>query len=803
MKRILMTLMFLVGLLATAQPTAALTMTPPPPIEPPLIMPPIWQMEGLRIASQSVDVQIENQIATTRIDQLFVNDGDGMLEGVYLFPLPVGATVTELTMWIDGVPIESKILPRDEAREIYDTIVRQLRDPALLEYVGTEAIQANVFPIPAKEQRRIEIEYQQVVTADNGLIHYTYPQSSKLYTNLPLERQNIRVEIRSDQALRTVYSPSHPIAENRLSDFHTVLGYEDTNVLATADYELYYGVAAESIGLNLLTYKEEGQDGFFLLLAAPSVVVDESQIVARDVILVMDTSGSMAGEKMAQAQAAAVSLVEQLRPFDRVNIVSFSTGVRTFLPALTPVGDAADYPQFVNSLEALGGTNISQALLVALEQVDESRPTTILFLTDGLPTEGIVEVEALLAAVDQSTPANVRLFAFGVGDDVDTFLLDSLTSTHRGTTSYVRPSERIDEKVDSLFTKMSTPVLADISLDFGGNIVEELYPNTLPDLFAGSQLVLVGRYRQTGPATITLRGDVNGEEQVFVYENNIFRVSGGDEFIPRLWATRAIGNLLQQIRLQGESEELVASVVNLSIRYGIITPYTSYLIEEDDIFSQLGRQNLVDDVMEEAEMAPPMEASGGEAVDRAEFSGGMAEASAPMALPTAAATMTADGTSPNPAVANQPVRLVGSKTFVWRDGRWLDTAYDPSQPVQEVGFASDTYFDLLSAVPEIGPYFALGEQVVVVMGDVTYAVVPGAGQESVTLPQELIATTTPLPAGATPVVVEAVVTPALATPTPSSPVPSPQSPTASLPWGWLIGGVAAAVLFIALLWRRK
>ncbi|MBK8433306.1 MAG: hypothetical protein IPL28_19320 [Chloroflexi bacterium] len=268
MKRILMTLMFLVGLLATAQPTAALTMTPPTH-RATLIMPPIWQMEGLRIAYQSVDVQIANQIATTRIDQLFVNDGDGMLEGVYLFPLPVGATVTELTMWIDGVPIESKILPRDEAREIYDTIVRQLRDPALLEYVGTEAIQANVFPIPAKEQRRIEIEYQQVVTADNGLIHYTYPQSSKLYTNLP-SIGKISASKSAPTKPCAPFIPQPPVAENRLSDFHTVLGYEDTNVLATADYELYYGVAAESIGLNLLTYKEEGQDGFFLLLAAPA-----------------------------------------------------------------------------------------------------------------------------------------------------------------------------------------------------------------------------------------------------------------------------------------------------------------------------------------------------------------------------------------------------------------------------------------------------------------------------------------------------------------------------------------------------
>jgi Ca-activated chloride channel family protein len=293
----------------------------------------------------------------------------------------------------------------------------------------------------------------------------------------------------------------------------------------------------------------------------------------------------MEGEKMAQAKEAAAYVVGQLNPEDRFNIVSFSTGMRSFAPSLVPVNEAGNYETFINSLEALGGTNISLALLEAMNQADGQQPTTIIFLTDGLATEGITDTGLLVETVQQAAPTNVRLFAFGVGDDVDTTLLDSLAQNHRGTTTYVRPFQAIDEIVSTFYAKVSTPVLADISLDFGGMVVEQLYPQTLPDLFAGSQLVLVGRYRDGGPATITLRGTVNGEAKTFVYEDQFFRLRSGDDFIPRLWATRAIGHLLTEIRLHGENPELVQSVVNLSIRYGIITPYTSYLIEEDDIFT--------------------------------------------------------------------------------------------------------------------------------------------------------------------------------------------------------------------------
>jgi len=705
---------------------------PPPVDETPIVRPP-WRIEGLTIEYQRVDVSIEDQVATTHIDQLFVNDNDWMLEGTYLFPLPEGAAINQLTMWVDGQPIEAKILERDEARQIYDAIVRQLRDPALLEYVGTQAVQANVFPIPPHDERRVEIEYTQILPAESGVVHYVYPQSTKLYTNAPLENQSIRVDVRSNEAIRAIYSPSHPVAISREGDFQAVVGYEDSNVVADQDFELYYTVTPEEIGLNLLSYKEGGEDGFFLLLVAPSV--EATEVIAKDVILVMDTSGSMEGEKIQQAQEAATYVIEHLKPGDRFNIVPFSTGVRTYQPELVTAVQPGSYQAFINSLEALGGTNISQALLEAAAMVDPQRPTTIIFLTDGLATEGIVETPLLLDAVGQAMPANARIFAFGVGDDVDPNLLDALVENHRGTTTYVRPFQAIDEEVSSFYAKISTPVLADISLDFGDIIVEQLYPDTLPDLFAGTQLVLAGRYREGGPATITLRGAVNGEPQVFTYEDNQFRTQGGDDFIPRLWATRAIGNLLREIRLRGEEPELVQSVVNLSIRYGIITPYTSYLIEEDDIFTQTGRENIAEGAVEVTRVVTEG------AVEEAAAAADLAEAEAPMALPTMAASATGAPAAPGEVAANTTgqVQIVGSKTFVLRDGVWLDTAYDPERITpQPIGFASDAYFDLLAAMPELGQYLAIGPRVLVVVGDRAYEIVEeGAGVDTAVLPTEL------------------------------------------------------------------
>ncbi len=714
---------------AQDQPPSTVEAYPPPIIEPPICIdcpiPPVWNMAGLEIPYQRVNVTIENQVATTRVEQLFRNPNDWVLEGTYFFPLPPGASVSQLTMWVNDQPIEAKILGKDEARAIYDAIVRQMRDPALLEYVGLDAIQASVFPIPPGEERKIEIEYTHLLTAENGAFRYVYPQSAGAYTQTPLDEQSIRVEIASNEAIRTLYSPSHSIAVSRPSDFSAVAGYEATGVLPAGDFELYYTVSPEEIGLTLLSYKEPGEDGFFLLLVAPGI--EPGEVVAKDVILVLDTSGSMEGEKMAQAQAAATYVIEHLNPEDRFALVSFSTGISLYEPELRPADAPGEYAQYINSLSAVGGTNISGALLEAANLVDE-RPATILFLTDGLATEGITDTPLLLETVAQAMPANARVFAFGVGDDVDTTLLDTLAAEQRGATTYVRPGQAVDEAVSAFYAKVGSPVLTDIQLDLGGIRADQVYPAQLPDLFAGTQLVVAGRYREGGVATITLTGNANGRPQTFTYANQQFRDEGGETFIPRLWATRAIGHLMQQIRLRGENDELVQSIVNLSTRYGIITPYTSFLIEEDDIGAQTGGVPALDEAREA--LAAPAQVSGAAAVDRAATEGELALAAAPAPLAT---VVVSDASGQ--AVVQAAVQTAGSRTFFRRGDVWVDSAYDDSTEPQVIPFASDAYFELLSDRPELGQALALGGEMIIVIDGAAVRITNSGSQSADDQPQ--------------------------------------------------------------------
>ncbi len=724
----LLLLLFL--LLTIAQPVLADGIIIPDPIPIPMPEPLPLRETWLTIRYHRVTVTIENQVATTRVEQEFVNEHDWECEGTYVFPLPEGAAVSEFVMWVDGTPVEANILEASEARRIYEDIVRQRRDPALLEYVGRGAVQARIFPIPPGGSRKIELEYSQVLPAEHGMVRYVYPLNTEKFSARPLEEVRVRVEVRSKDALHAVYSPTHQdrVYVERDGDYRAVVSYEEADLLPDQDFELMYTVSEGDMALNLLSYREPLADGFFLLLAAPTVEVEEGRVIPRDVILVLDTSGSMEGEKLEQAQEALIYVLDHLNAEDRFNVIGFSTGLQQYALGLRPRSEAGAAADWVRRLEAVGGTDINRALLEALAQVDPARPAVLIFLTDGLPTEGVTEIERILSNVEAAAPGNVRLFPFGVGDDVNTTLLDTLAQQQRGTTGYVRPHERIDEEVSGFYAQISTPVLADVSLDWD-LLVEDTYPHPLPDVFAGTQLILVGRYRDGGPTRVTLTGSVDGERQEFLYEGNL-RTEGGDEFIPRLWATRKIGHLLTQIRLHGEREEWVDAIVTLSVRYGIITPYTSFLIEEDDILTERGQAEAVERFM--ATPAPvPFGAPAAEAADeQAEMQ--KAESTGGGAMPEEAAHI---------------VRLVGSKTFKLQDGVWTDTVFDPSRmSTQKIGFGSDDYFELLSARPTWGAYLALGERVIVVSAEGTaYEVVEGAGEPVVIPPTQPPAPTSTSP----------------------------------------------------------
>ncbi len=731
MKRLFFTLLVLASTFFML-PRAALAdgiIIPEPPIchQPcPVPPPPPRDTPYLTVQNHRVSVTIDNQIATTRVDQVFRNDSQWSLEGTYIFPLPENAAINQFNMWINGQKVEGQLYTKEEARRIYDDIVRRRLDPALLEYVGRDLFQASIFPIDPGDTRRIEIEYSQILPLDNGLVQYVYPLSTEKFSANPLENVAITVNLTSREPIKAIYSPSHPVSIQRDGRSKATIGWEDANVRPTTDFSLYYTISPQEVSANLLSVKSPGEDGFFTLLIAPNV--DTEQVVAKDVTLVLDTSGSMSGEKMEQARAALKYVLDHLNKDDRFNVIAFSTGVRAFANQPQPASAVPEAVRFVDQLRPEGSTDINRALLEAIGSADTERPTIIIFLTDGLPTSGVVETPLILNNIEQAATPNLRLFPFGVGDDVDTQLLDSLAGQQRGASAYVRPGERVDEQVSSFYAKVSTPVLADLKLQVDGVTIEDTYPYPLPDLFAGTQLIVTGRYRagsfMAGAPTITLSGQVNGQPRTFRYDDLAFARDGqakpGADFIPRLWATRKIGYLLNQIRLNGENRETIDEIVNLSVRYGIITPYTSFLVEEPEMaLSQEGRQQLAHDEFAAAEAAPAPQVSGEAAVSKAVEQNALAGAD--QAAPAAPLPTAAPGSAPADTAA---VTTVGDKAFVQRDGVWTDTTFDPTtMTTTKLTFPSDEFLQFLTEHPAAGKYFALGARVIVVIDGTAYETV--------------------------------------------------------------------------------
>ncbi len=716
----LLVTMIIAVTIATVPVAADGIIIPQPPICDPWPCPPQpFPVAQLEIRYHHVTVEIIDQVATTHVDQVFYNPNDWQIEGTYIFPIPHEAVVTDFSLWIDGKLIPGTVLRADEARQTYEQIVRSLRDPALLEYIGRGAVQASIFPIPPGGERKIEFTYSQVLTAENGLVKYIYPLNTEKFSVEPLENVSVSVGIHSsDASIRSIYSPSHSVSVYRENDREVIAGYEENDVRPDTDFTLYYSLGAGQ-ALHLVTYRDpgqgEGHPGYFMLLLDPQIETSLG-VLPKDIILVLDKSGSMDGEKFLRAQKALGYILNHLNPEDTFNIVAFSTGIQIYSEEMQPASGAAEGIDWVNSLNAQGSTDINRALLEAAAIANPARPIYLIFLTDGLPTEGVVESEQILDNFAINAPENIRLFSFGVGYDVDTYLLDSLSQGHRGMTTYVQPGDALDEILSQFYAKISTPVMTDLALDFGDVVVSDVYPDPLPDLFTGSQIVIFGRYQRGGRTTIELSGKQAGEDVDFQYLEYIFpqafsRTSADNAVITRLWATRKIGYWLNKIRLAGPDSETINQIIELSIRYGIVTPYTSYLITESEPLSTLDRERISKDALQEAQRAASAPSFGENAVHEAADQSALAAADAP-------AEMLKE--------ADEIVRYAEARTFLFVDGVWVDTIYSPEQfQTVEIEFLSEDYFDLLVINPSLASALALGDRVIVIADGVAYEIVMG------------------------------------------------------------------------------
>ncbi|MDB5322743.1 MAG: vault protein inter-alpha-trypsin protein [Phycisphaerales bacterium] len=546
----------------------------------------------LEVSFHHVSVTIKDQVAVTSVDQEFINPNGVQLEGTYLFPLPAGAHIDKFSMDINGKMQEAELLPADKARTIYEDIVRRYKDPALLEYIGRDTFKVRIFPIEANGKKHVKIQYTQLLKSDTGLIEYTYPLNTEKFSARPLQQVSVKVTLETQEPLKSVYCPTHNVEIKRDGGNKAAAGFEDKNVRPDTDFKLIYSRETKDIGVNLMTFRNSPDDGYFLLLASPGMEVKQTKVQPKDICLVLDTSGSMAGKKMEQAKKALAFCLANLNAEDRFNIIRFSTEADELFNYMMPADkeNVAKAQAYVEGLKPIGGTAIDEALQKAIAMgknrriAGKDRPYVVIFLTDGQPTIGETKEDAILANITKAEAGGTRIFSFGIGTDLNTHLLDRLAEATKAVSQYVIPSEDIEVKLSNFYTKIKDPVLSNVAVGFTGADIKtmQFYPNTMPDLFKGEMLVVFGKYTGKGAAAVKISGTINGEQKEFVTDVNFTDNDTKNEFIPRLWATRRVGWLLDEIRKNGETAELKDEVVRLARQHGIVTPYTAYLILEDE-----------------------------------------------------------------------------------------------------------------------------------------------------------------------------------------------------------------------------
>ncbi len=748
--RDLLCLFFGVLLLAFMSATASAqgVIVPRPCVRCPVPPRPIPLPRALPVKSIKIDTKVRAQVATTHVEQIFRNDTDATLEGTYFFPIPESASISEFAIWDGDKRLVGEVRSREEARRIYDEIVRKQRDPGLLEYAGRDLFQASIFPIPPRSDKKLELTYTQALKAESGTVSYRYPLATGRNMNeVGVVSGTIEVEAR--QALRNIYSPSHQIDTKHMGS-RARISFESKPGREPQDFQLFYAVSDEDFGMTLLTHREPGRHGYFLLTISPKDELAEQEYASKDIVFVLDTSGSMneAG-KMEKARAALLFGVRSLRDGDRFNIINFASEERLMSSELIQA-DAAGRSKgeaFVKELRPVGGTNINGALVAAMQQFEQSeRPRMLVFMTDGLPTVGETNTARIVENARAARVAGVRLFTFGVGYDVNTTLLDKLAAENGGVAEYVEPREDLEVKVSSFFTKINHPVLTNLALEMGAVEAELIYPREMPDLFRGTQVTLIGRYRNNGDVPFTnlrLTGRTGSQTRSFDYQNLRFPLeSSANDFLPRLWATRRVGWLMEQVRTNGEQKELVDEVTDLGTRYGIVTPYTSYLALESAEAATVTNSRNNSFVLDGANQNRPAQRRGRDARGAAGSAGAPVlsapDVSAPPPPPPAPKRDAAKAVTGEAAVresrrarAQQEVmraddedsvmriesaRKVGDKTFYFRDNVWVDSSFKPDAKLPETAlvFGSDEYFALVSREPDLARFFALGERVVVV-----------------------------------------------------------------------------------------
>ncbi len=720
----------LAGLVSVlAAPLAAQGWIEPPPGRP---------MSGVVKVRSAVTVRVAGRVAQVEVEEWFRNNGGGWGEGDYLYPLPGEAVFSNYSLFQGDKELKGETMDARQARAIYEEIVRRKKDPALIELAGHGLIRARVFPISPGETRRITLRYTQLMPRVGDALQFRYAAGGRygMASGVEGARGPERRAEPAPLAFRLVadsgamfgqpFSPTHQLNVRRDGGRLVVEPGSDL----TGDLSLFLPLAHGLVGMSVVAHRPNDEAGYFMLTVVPGRV--NGGAIARDVTVVLDVSGSMSGSKLDQAKQALDQLLGSLRASDRFRLASFSSTVTTYRSGWTrATGDAVrEARRWVDDLQANGGTNIGQALDEAFRLPgDPDHLDVVLFLTDGLPSVGEQNPERLAQQAERSR-GRARVFAFGVGYDVNTYLLDRLSAAGHGSTQYVTPGQDVEQALGALVTKISHPVLTDLKIVRAPVRLTQLYPEQLPDLFAGEELVVFGRYaagrsnemddgHRTAAAesgTLVLEGRRAGRLERFETRVTFPEHERANAYIPRLWAARKIGVLTQALKLNGPNSELEQEIKETALRYGLLTEYTSYLVQEP--VNVVFRPGIMRNRAVAPMAAAPAQASGQASVTAAQRAHESRELKSVAALDAQEMEVTKRAHGP-------AMQTIAGRIFVLKDGVWTDLWHADSIAVVRIAPFSDAYFAVLDRLPELVPYWKEMHHVLVSGRRVSIVLEPG------------------------------------------------------------------------------
>lgn len=670
--------------------------------------------------ASNVDVELRDGVLHYEVEETFVNRGGGIGEADYLFPLPKNAAFEGLKLEINGELVAGETMSADEARRIYEDIVRQSRDPALVEWMGHGLLRTRIFPIAAGETRRVVVRFHAVAEREGDAVRVDYFRGSQSAPVADVARDrkdpegNLRFRLSYPRSsYGRPYSPTHDL---RVSDDREMARVELSGGARemTLLLPLRRGTRA---AIGVLSHAPGREEGFALITLSPPAIAPRG--TARDITLVLDVSGSMSGKKIEQAREAGKQLLGTLSSRDRFRLIDFASDVRTFRdgPVFATRENVAAAERYLDRLRAEGSTNISGALEEALSiPAENGRLPLVLFVTDGEPTVGERNPERI-AAQAAAERGRRRIFTFGVGADLNVALLERLALEGRGTAHFVRPNESVERAVSIVASRLTNPVATDLRVRVEGARLSKMHPAGPYDLFAGQDLVVLARYEGSGTILVRFEGESANGRVSWSTEAELPERDRENGFVARLWATQRVGYLSAERRRNGASPEIDDEIRSLGEKYGIPTELTSYLVLEPGVVANRSGRDL-----RGVSAAPAAEAR----VRRFE------EAKAASAMRGAQTLSQADAAAA-PGLQNEGIvsRRVGTRTLILRDSVWTDARFSEGTRVIKVQPYSEAYFALIRELPDLGPAFALGDRVLVRGTSVAIALEPdGSAQLS-------------------------------------------------------------------------